>query len=72
MEQYRGALASQNLKQLLDQGVIQTEQPLFDDQLQSASIDLRLGKIAYRVRTSFLPGVGRTVQEWNPSRPRFL
>ena len=62
MEHYRGALASQHLKELLENDVIQVEQPLFSDQLQPASLDLRLGKTAYRVRTSFLPGVGRSVQ----------
>lgn len=62
MDQFRGALASQHLQQLLDEGAIRIEQPLFEDQLQPASLDLRLGKIAYRVRTSFLPGVGRSVQ----------
>ncbi|MGH1426980.1 MAG: 2'-deoxycytidine 5'-triphosphate deaminase [Arenicella sp.] len=63
MDQYRGALASQHLKQLLSNQVIQLEQPLFEDQLQPASLDLRLGAVAYRVRTSFLPGIGRSVQE---------
>lgn len=62
MEQYRGALASQHLQVLLNNGVIRYEQPLFDDQLQPSTLDLRLGDVAYRVRTSFLPGVGRSVQ----------
>jgi dCTP deaminase len=31
------------------------------DQLQPASLDLRLGTIAYRVRASFLAGAGRRV-----------
>ncbi|HEY9056086.1 MAG TPA: 2'-deoxycytidine 5'-triphosphate deaminase [Aurantimonas sp.] len=33
------------------------------DQIQPASLDLRLGPKAYRVRASFLPGQGRTVAE---------
>jgi dCTP deaminase len=33
------------------------------DQVQPASLDLRLGATAYRVRASFLPGRGRTVQD---------
>jgi dCTP deaminase len=38
--------------------------PAFDDgQFQPASLDLRLGKEAYRVRASFLPGRGRSVKE---------
>ena len=63
MDQYRGVLASQNLKELVEAGVIKTQAKLLADQIQPASIDLRLGNIAYRVRTSFLPGIGRTVQE---------
>jgi dCTP deaminase len=60
---HRGALASQHLQSLLDQGIIGIEEPLAHDQLQPASLDLRLGDVAYRVRTSFLPGLGRTVKE---------
>jgi len=63
MDQYRGALASQNIKELYDAQVIKADSPLLSDQIQPASIDLRLGKIAYRVRTSFLPGLGRTVKD---------
>ncbi len=34
-----------------------------DDQIQPASLDLRLGEVAFRVRASFLPGPGATVAE---------
>ncbi len=38
--------------------------PPFDaDQVQPASLDLRLGDVAYRVRSSFLPGPEHTVEE---------
>jgi dCTP deaminase len=38
--------------------------PAFDaDQVQPASLDLRLGDVAYRVRSSFLPGPGQTVED---------
>jgi dCTP deaminase len=38
--------------------------PPFDaDQVQPASLDLRLGDVAYRVRSSFLPGPEHTVAE---------
>ncbi len=57
------ALASQHLEQLLNDGVISTPEPLDHDQVQPASIDLRLGTIAYRVRSSFLPGKERTVSD---------
>jgi len=38
-------------------------EPVLDDQIQPASIDLRLGAKAYRVRASFLPGAKSTVSE---------
>ena len=38
-----------------------------ESQIQPASIDLRLGAVAYRVRASFLPGPNATVQEKLPS-----
>ena len=38
-------------------------EPIQDEQLQPASLDLRLGPVAYRVRASFLPGTGATVQD---------
>jgi dCTP deaminase len=37
--------------------------PFAPDQIQPASLDLRLGCIAYRVRASFLPGPGTTVDQ---------
>jgi dCTP deaminase len=37
--------------------------PFAPDQIQPASLDLRLGSIAYRVRASFLPGPGTTVDQ---------
>lgn len=38
-------------------------EPIQDDQFQPASLDLRLGATAYRVRASFLPGADATVAE---------
>ena len=38
-------------------------EPIQDDQFQPASLDLRLGPTAYRVRASFLPGPHATVQD---------
>ena len=58
-----GALASQQIEKLLSSGEIVTQQPLDQDQIQPASIDLRLGATAYRVRSSFLPGRQRTVSQ---------
>ena len=38
-------------------------EPLAEDQIQPASLDLRLGAKAYRVRASFLPGRHSSVQD---------
>jgi dCTP deaminase len=38
-------------------------EPIEDDQFQPASLDLRLGPVAYRVRASFLPGKNATVKQ---------
>jgi dCTP deaminase len=46
---------------LVESGAIAVSHPLDADQIQPASLDLRLGKIAYRVRASFLPGPRTTV-----------
>src|SRR6267154_6039585 len=42
---------------------IQAEAPIGDDQIQPASIDLRFGEVAHRVRASFLPGARDSVQD---------
>jgi dCTP deaminase len=44
-------------------GVIKSDIPPVDGQIQPASLDLRLGRKAFRVRASFLPGPNRTVVE---------
>src|SRR5437660_9964876 len=52
-----GLLPSQLLREAVALGrEILSPQPIGDDQIQPASIDLRLGEVAYRVRASFLPG----------------
>ena len=38
-------------------------EPLAETQIQPASLDLRLGSVAWRVRASFLPGPNATVKE---------
>src|SRR6202167_2618973 len=42
-------------------GAIIAAPPLASDKIQRASLDLRLGAVAYRVRASFLPGPGTAV-----------
>ena len=58
-----GILPVQAIERLLKEGVILCEKPLVPDQLQPASLDLRLGTKAYRVRASFLPGPRRSLAE---------
>jgi dCTP deaminase len=55
-------LPSQRLAELIGRGVIAAVPPVLPDQVQPASLDLRLGRRAYRVRASFLPGA-RSVAE---------
>lgn len=50
-----GTLPIQRLKRLIREGGIKASVPIQDKQLQPASMDLRLGNKAYRVRSSFLP-----------------
>ncbi|MBP1183220.1 2'-deoxycytidine 5'-triphosphate deaminase [Methylobacterium sp. PvR107] len=57
-----GILPAQAIAELAAAGGIRTARAFATDQIQPASLDLRLGDTAYRVRTSFLPGTSRTVQ----------
>ena len=56
-----GILPAQEIAALVEQGVITLARPLAPRQIQPASLDLRLGEKAYRVRASFLPGPGEPV-----------
>jgi dCTP deaminase len=51
-----GILPSQAIRSLVDAKRITAQIPIDNDQIQPASIDLRLGREAYQVRASFLPG----------------
>jgi dCTP deaminase len=57
-----GVLPSQALRRLWEVGAISASCPLDRDQIQPASLDLRLGPRAWRVRASFLAGA-RTVAQ---------
>jgi len=59
----RGILPDHMIAALAKQGAILPAYELVPDQIQPASLDLRLGEIAYRVRASFLPGPNTTVAE---------
>ncbi len=64
-DQKHGILPMQSLAELVEQGVVRSQTPLDHDQIQPASIDLRLGTRAWRVRASYLPR-GRKVSERLP------
>src|SRR3954465_762868 len=51
------------IAELAKSGGIRPARDFAPDQIQPASLDLRLGKMAYRVRASFLPGPQTTVAE---------
>jgi dCTP deaminase len=51
-----GILPSQEIRELIRNGKIRSRVEIEDGQVQPASIDLRLGPIAYRIQASFLPG----------------
>jgi dCTP deaminase len=63
MTEPTGILPCQSIEALIAQGAIVSESPFDPDQVQPASLDLRLGGRCWRVRASFLPGRGRTVAE---------
>jgi len=59
----QGILPDRMIAALADAGGIRAHYPFAPGQIQPASLDLRLGAIAYRVRASFLPGPGTTVAD---------
>ena len=59
----QGVIPSHMIETMVAQGQIWISEPLQDDQVQPASLDLRLGHTAYRVRASFLAGHAATVAE---------
>jgi dCTP deaminase len=56
-----GVIPNQLLSQMIADGVISAQPAIQDAQIQPASLDLRLGTVAYRVRASFLAGANQTV-----------
>ncbi|NJM83991.1 MAG: 2'-deoxycytidine 5'-triphosphate deaminase [Tabrizicola sp.] len=58
-----GVLADSAITRMIADGAITADPLILDDQIQPASLDLRLGPIAYRVRASFLAGQGRKVAD---------
>ncbi len=58
-----GVLPAQALRAMLENGQISAQPDVLDAQIQPASLDLRLGVRAWRVRASFLAGHGRSVAD---------
>src|SRR5690606_1957300 len=58
-----GVLPDTALRQLIESGAISADQPILPEQIQPASLDLRLGSTAWRLRASFLAGRGRKVSD---------
>jgi dCTP deaminase len=58
-----GILPADQIAGLFAAGAIAAPRPPDDDQIQPASLDLRLGDVAHRMRASFLPGPSMTVDD---------
>jgi len=57
-----GILPSQEISNLIIRGSISAAPAINPEHIQPASLDLRLGDMAHRVRASFLPGPNSTVE----------
>jgi dCTP deaminase len=80
-ERKTGILPSQEIRELIANGKIRCSTDIPEAQIQPASMDLRLGTVAYRVQASFLPGRSATLKnkieelkiaEYDLSRPTLL
>lgn len=58
-----GILPDLHIETLLADGVVRAASPIADGQIQPASLDLRLGRRAHRLRASFLPGQARSIAD---------
>lgn len=57
----QGILPAQEIRELINNGKICSSDAISEDQIQPASIDLRIGRVAYRVEASFLPNRASTI-----------
>lgn len=58
-----GILPRQEIRHLIEAGIIASDVPVTARQVQPASLDLRLGNVAHRIRASFLTGPNATVAD---------
>ena len=56
--QISGVLPGQMIRSMIENGEIWSQGEINDEQIQPASLDLRLADTAYRIRASFLPSGG--------------
>jgi len=61
-----GVLPDRDIEALIGAGAIAADPAIAPEQIQPASLDLRLGAVAYRIRASFLPGGSATVAQRLP------
>lgn len=59
----QGVIPNQQISAMIKDGEIAATPPVIPEQIQPASLDLRLGNVAYRVRASFLAGAGNKVSD---------
>jgi dCTP deaminase len=57
----KGILPSQEIRDLVNTGIISATRDIADEQIQPASIDLRLSDRAHRIQASFLPSRSTTL-----------
>jgi dCTP deaminase len=58
-----GILPASSLRAMIHRGRLQALKDIEEAQIQPASLDLRLGSVAWRIRASFLPGPDATVKQ---------
>ncbi len=58
-----GVIPNQQIEGMIASGALSADPAIIPEQIQPASLDLRLGNVAYRVRASFLAGHGAKVAD---------
>ena len=58
-----GVLADRGIKTLIEKSYLRANIPITAAQIQPASLDMRLGRVAYRVRASFLTGKSNSIKD---------
>ena len=58
-----GVLPSQSISKLISKKIIFADREIEKNQIQPASLDLRLGQVAWRIRASFLTGKEKNISD---------